>query len=170
MATTDPPLAAQFVALYPRLLARIRARLPVPSDAEDLLQDLYLRLHRLPRDAAPVTEPRAYLTRAADHIAIDHLRAAARRPAQETPGEDLPLARPSVDRQIDGRRRLQRLEDSLRALPPRQREAILLARIEGLSHAEIATRMGITRSAVEKLMIKALARCRRDLADFEGSP
>jgi len=43
---------------------------------------------------------------------------------------------------------LVRLQDALEKLPPRQREAVELARIEGFSGQEIATRMGITRAAV----------------------
>ncbi|MBX8814512.1 RNA polymerase sigma factor, partial [Ochrobactrum sp. MR34] len=48
-------------------------------------------------------------------------------------------------------------------LPPRQRDVFLMHKFDGLSHTEIAQKLGITRSGVEKLIMKALAHCREHL-------
>ncbi|MNL68404.1 putative RNA polymerase sigma factor FecI [compost metagenome] len=66
----------------------------------------------------------------------------------------------SVDRVIDYRQRLAALERVIADLPSRQREVFLMHKFDGLSHSEIAAELGITRSAVEKLIMKALAACR----------
>ncbi|WP_271975355.1 RNA polymerase sigma factor [Falsirhodobacter sp. 20TX0035] len=152
-------MADLVVRIYPRLLSRLRRTVAV--DAEDVLHELYLRLARLP----PTTEilrPRAYLVRAAQRLVIDRHRRAGRTDALTG---DVADARPSVERRIDAARKLCLLRAAVETLPARQREAFVLARFENLGHAEIALRMGISISAVEKLLVKALIRCRAAVED-----
>jgi RNA polymerase sigma-70 factor (ECF subfamily) len=62
---------------------------------------------------------------------------------------------PLPDEVLASQQRLQQLRGGLEALSARTREVLLLSRIEGLSHAQIAQRLGITVSAVEKHIAKA---------------
>jgi RNA polymerase sigma-70 factor (ECF subfamily) len=59
------------------------------------------------------------------------------------------------------------LADALNRLPADYREVIILRHIEGHSFAETATRMGRTENGVQKLWVRALARLRQELGDFE---
>lgn len=161
MSKDGHPVADMVIRLYPQLLARLRRRMSA-ADPEDLLQDLYLRLLRLPRDE-PVRQPGPYLLRAADHAAIDSHRREMRHRAEELVEPEDPA--PDVERQIDARRRLAILRATVEGLPRRQRDAFVLAKYQGMTQDRIAAHMGISRSAVEKLLVKALATCRAAVED-----
>lgn len=157
MTKSNHPLGDLVVRLYPRLLARMRYRLGGRGDAEDLVQDLYLRLRGVSQETA-VRKPEAYVFQAADHLVVEQFR--KNRHTKQELDADLADGSPSVEQAIDGRRRLDALRAAVEALPQRQREAFVMAKFHGLGQDEIARRMGISRSAVEKLLVKALARCR----------
>lgn len=146
---------------YGDLVRHVAQRFKGRADADDVIQDTYLRVRNMPSDT-PIQNPQAYLFRMANNVAVDHVR---RRNALErhiSPIEfpDVGSGEVSVDRVIDYRQRLTALERVVADLPARQREAFLMHKFDGLSHQEIAAELGITRSAVEKLIMKALATCR----------
>lgn len=163
MTKNNHPLGDLVVRLYPRLLARMRYRLGGRGDAEDLVQDLYLRLRGVSHETV-VRKPEAYIFQAADHLVIERHRK-TRDLIEDTEADVVDIA-PSVEQEIDGRRRLAALRAAVEALPHRQREAFVMAKFHGLGQDEIARRMGISRSGVEKLLIKALVRCRAALEDL----
>ncbi|HEX6866719.1 MAG TPA: sigma-70 family RNA polymerase sigma factor, partial [Caulobacteraceae bacterium] len=72
--------------------------------------------------------------------------------------EDFALAdsSPGPDEVLQGRDRLRRLREGLEALKPRTRDMLLAQRLEGLSYAEIAAREGVSVSAVEKQIARAV--------------
>lgn len=150
-----------FASRYADIVRHVTRRHGRDADAEDVVQDAYLRARETPPDAE-IRNPLAYALRMADNLAIDHLR---RRRAQgrrimtgvEADAED---DRPDAHEVLEQRARLARLEQAIRDLPDRQREAFLLHKFDGLSHSEVAARLGISRSGVEKLVMKALAQCR----------
>jgi RNA polymerase sigma-70 factor (ECF subfamily) len=111
---------------------------------------------------AHVENPRSYLFRIADNLAIDHLRRNAQKTRYfvDTEEPDAPANEPSQEETADYRQRLQMLRRAVAELPPRQRMAFQLHKIEGLSYTEVGARMGIGRTAVEKLIRKAFAHCR----------
>ncbi|MGU3401597.1 RNA polymerase sigma factor [Brucellaceae bacterium D45D] len=163
MKAKNHSLGDLLVHLYPRLLARVRYRLGGRGDAEDVIQDLYLRLQGVSHETV-VLKPEAYIFRAADHLVIERFRKAQF--ANQDLEDNLADGSPSVEREIDGRKRLAALRAAVEALPPRQREAFVMAKFHGVGQAEIAERMGISRSAVEKLLVKALAHCRAALEEL----
>ncbi len=65
---------------------------------------------------------------------------------------------PDPDAAIDARRALKRVMKAVGGLPPQCRRVFLMHKIDGLSYAEVAEKLGISRSAVEKHMIAALKR------------
>lgn len=104
----------------------------------------------------------------ADNLALDHIRGQRSRGhyfAQEETFDSADEA-PSPESTVDYRQRLARLEQAVSELPDRQRQVFLMHKFDGMSHAEIAAELGITRSAVEKLVMKALAHCRDRLGDL----
>lgn len=161
MSQDSHPVADMVIRLYPELVARLRRRIGA-SDPEDLVQELYLRLRGLPRDE-PIRQPHSYLFRAVDHLAIDRHRAERRSPDES--GDEPTDPAPAVERQIDARRRLAVLRATVEGLPRRQRDAFVLAKYHGMSQDQIARHMGISRSGVEKLLVKALATCRAAVAE-----
>ncbi|MGC9447994.1 RNA polymerase sigma factor [Cereibacter johrii] len=169
MAERDDPhgVFGALLSGYDRLSRHLMRRPGTRCDAQDVMQDAWLRLARV-QDGEEMSNPAAYVGQVVRNLAIDRLRAQRVRERHFTTAEipDQPADAPSAERIVDFRQRVARLEEIVAELPPRQREVFLLHKFDGLSHSEIATRLGISRSAVEKLIMKALAQCRDGLGDL----
>ena len=138
------------------VLRRIAKRTGGSADAEDLLHAAYLRLERYSA-VKTVTDPGAFLVRTAVNIGIDHYRhdrrlyGDARVPVPEC--ED---ASPGADEVIAAKELLSRVVSGINHLPDRTREIFLMHRIDKLEYSEIARRLGVSESAIEKQMAKAM--------------
>lgn len=144
-------------SLILKLRKVLRRRGRTMDETDELIQEAFLRLQVYRRERH-VKEPEAFLVRAVQNLHIDLLRRRAHRGTQvEADSVHIHLIdpRPSPIEVLAAQQRLQRLKEGLEALSPRTREIMLLHRIEGLSHAQIATRLGVTVSAVEKHIAKA---------------
>ena len=123
------------------------------SDAEDVMQDVFLRAY----DALRVNDRelllRAWLYRVAHNRCIDQLR----RPAP-APEDIYDLNRgPQHDLadQAERREDLRRLVADVRRLPEQQRSALLMREMEGLSYQELANALDVTVPAVKSLLVRA---------------
>jgi RNA polymerase sigma factor (sigma-70 family) len=138
--------------LWNRLIREVRLRMRGKSDAEDLLHSAYLRLLRY---KAPVDNVGAFLVRTAVNIGIDNYRhdrfIADVAPENTGKCENSPLQ----DEVLAARARLDRVREGLSRLTPRTREVFLMHRLDDLKYREIAERLGISQSAVEKHIAKA---------------
>lgn len=155
-------LLGLLVSHYEELSGYLTRRFGSAGMASDTLHDIYIRLQGL-QTVPEIDNPRAYLFRVANNVALDRLRVARRADRRLAPGEladEQPSAGPSADVALEQRERLRLLAQAIAELPPRCREAFLLHKIDGLSHSEVARRLGISRSMVEKHVMKALAHCR----------
>ncbi|GAB1362342.1 RNA polymerase sigma factor [Rhodobacter sp.] len=172
---TDDMLLARYAAgdrqaarmLADRLLPRVlgyAARLlgGDRAEAEDVAQEAMLRLWRMaPGWRAGEAKVSTWLYRVVTNLCTDRRRAAGRR--EMAMGDDLPDApdeSPAAETQLVEAARLKALDQALASLSDRQREAVVLRHIEGLSNPEIAGIMGIGVEAVESLT----ARGKRALA------
>jgi RNA polymerase sigma factor (sigma-70 family) len=172
---------AGLVAIYDRhrgeLLRFLRARTGDPAEAEDVVQELWLRLRDL--RPGPISNARAYLFQMANNLVLDRARERRRRSAREeswteqsyalAPGPDGEVhtvdPAPTPEAQLLQAEEGRALEAAIAGLPEGARRAFCLHKIEGLSHAEVAARLGISRSGVEKHMAVAMKSLRRLLAD-----
>ncbi|UCJ17805.1 RNA polymerase sigma factor [Pseudomonas sp. MM211] len=130
-----------------------------PHLAADLVQESFLRLTEQARHDHIENTP-AYLYRTARNLLIDHRRQQERRKTDLVGDEVLNAVEDEVDSLEDTTERQQRMELLQRAvaeLPPRTREIFHLNRIEGLTHAEVARRLEISDSSVQKHLSKALS-------------
>lgn len=128
------------------------------ADAEDLVQEVFLRL-QIASDRTEIDNVQGYLFRIANNVLISRRRhdLVEGRPYQEALPDELESSEPlSPERILLGREHWIRFQAGLQALPSRAREAFLLHRFENLTYAAIARRMGISTSAVEKLIGRAL--------------
>jgi len=123
------------------------------SDAEDVLQDVFLRAYgALRHDDRPVTL-RAWLYRVAHNRCIDHLRRPeppaaevfqlSRTPQHDPPGE------------TERREGLRELVKDVQRLPEQQRSALLMREVDGLSYAELADALDTSVPAVKSLLVRA---------------
>lgn len=155
-------LLSLLVAHYEELRGYLTRRFDSAGAANDTLHDIYIRLQGL-QTVPEIDNPRAYLFRVANNVALDRLRVARRAERRIAPGElanEQPSAVALADAALEQRERVRLLAQAIAELPPRCREAFLLHKIDGLSHSEVARRLGISRSMVEKHVMKALAHCR----------
>lgn len=158
----DPPAAQRdFAALYRSTLAPLRRYLTRllgnTAEAQDIAHDAYLRVY--PRDGRPPAEkPEALLYTAARRLAINRLKRRSISPfARE--GIDVETAAsssPGVAQEVMARQELGLLQAAIAELPGGCRSVLLLRKVEHLSHQQIADRLGITVSTVEKQHARAL--------------
>lgn len=155
---------AELFRIYNQGVVRQAAKLLGCSDrAQDVAQEAFAGLLARMANAA-VPEPRAYLFTAARNLALDKLRR-ERTEAQAGPAAMAGLAdvAPSAEAVVASRQRLVTLAMALNELPDATRTVFLLARVEGLPHREIAARLGVSVSMVEKHVARALVHTRERL-------
>lgn len=168
----DPIEAQTYSGFYADILHYLRKRMDNASDAADMTQDVFTQWLGY-RDQAKVEQPRAFLFQMARNLLRDHWRRQKVRHAVLGEPDDVevhmttaqnnePLAR------AQQQQHLERLKDVLEELSPRRREALMLHRFEGLSQAQIAERMGISVSMVEKHIAFALLHCKQRLHQDHG--
>jgi RNA polymerase sigma factor (sigma-70 family) len=136
-----------------RLLAYTRQMLPRRHDAEDALQDVFVRAYSGLRSSERELALRAWLFRVAHNRCIDELR----RPPPPPP-EVLQLASRTAQDPVaeaDRRESLRRLIADVRRLPDQQRSALLMREMGGMSYAELATTLGTSVPAVKSLLVRA---------------
>lgn len=155
---SHPLLLETYLEKRPALVRFFAARLKSVGAAEDLVQELYLKLAALD-PAEEIDNPSAFLYRAAHNLMLDRQRQERRTNLrdgawQET--EALRAGEPAVDDALAARRRLARLAAIVEEMPEKMRQAFRLHKLDGLSHAETARNMSVSVSAVEKHISAAL--------------
>ena len=158
------------------LLRFLKARCGDGAMAEDLLQDLWLKLSR--PLGGPVQNGRAYLFRMANNLVLDGARGRARamrrdRDWIEVDGampEDRPDPADNAEDMLVRQQEAGVLHRAIDALPPGARRALWLYRIEEHSQAEVAGIMRISRSGVEKHLAVAMRHLRDWLAEAGMMP
>ena len=165
MLDKSPLLLSQ--AHWNMLLRRIRKRLINRDDAEDILQEAYLRFMERKADIA-IANREAYLARSATNIAIDRMRHRRVRLGSGFIAVELNAVvddQPLQDEILASRARLHQTREALDRLPKRTRVIFLKHRLNGMKYREIATELGISVSAVEKHIAKAIVALTRSAKD-----
>jgi RNA polymerase sigma-70 factor, ECF subfamily len=154
-----PGAASAFAELHRRFVRTVHGialAYVAPSDADDVTQEVFVRVHRqlaTLRDAAAFP---AWTCRLARNVALDHARGARRRPspAPLPPDRAAPAAPPTDD---ELRERVLRC---LARLPEAYRETLFLRLAEGLTGPEIAARTGLTPESVRVNLCRGMAMLR----------
>jgi RNA polymerase sigma factor (sigma-70 family) len=138
-----------------RLFAYVRQMLATQSrqDAEDVLQDVFVRAFGALRADERQVNVRAWLYRVAHNRCIDHLRRPMPAPSDVFEMSRTPLHDPLEDAQR--REDLRRLVTDVGRLPEQQRSALLMREIDGMSYADLATALDVTVPAVKSLLVRA---------------
>lgn len=133
--------------------------------AEDVAQDVFVRIHRAAADYRPEAKFTTWLYRIVVNLCLDVKRRETRRPVSmaEMPADPPADAPPDP---IEARETAGRVRQAVGDLPDRQRTAVVLHRYDGLSHREIAEVTGWSESAVESLLVRGYAGLRDALADM----
>lgn len=169
MGTSLGPVSLEGVFLdnIAALLRVVRRRVNSPDLANDLVQDIYMKCRLLKVDFPHHDDARAYLLRMAANLAIDHERVERRRDAIK---EDLIAVFDAYDRHADSPEAYAIAADEIRLaelelarLPGLTRQMFVLAQVYGLTHKEVAERLGVSKSLVDKYIVHAISCCREAL-------
>ena len=123
------------------------------AEAEDAVQELYLKLWKNRSALDGIRSPKAYAMTLLRNICMDRIRQEKRISGAEVPesiggGFDPEAA-------MDGKERLEKVLAAVKSLPDKQREILLLRAVEGLSYDEIAERTGINYLSLRVLLSRA---------------
>jgi RNA polymerase sigma-70 factor (ECF subfamily) len=141
--------------LGPEVLGFLRRWISEPPDVDDAYQETFIALHRARHTYQPSRPIEPWVFAIARNIAIDFARRRRARGAHEVQVAAVP------ERMVEGERDLRaQLEQALRRLSPRQRQAFELLQVEGLSVAEAAERAGTTTGALKVRAHRAYAALR----------
>ena len=135
----------------PKLRAWLRRRFPCVTDADDLVQEAYVRLMQA-HATGPIACPRAFLFVTARNLALNQLRhRRIERPEGATEIDALAVAdeRAGIPEALAQTEDFQILVRAIQSLPERCRQIVTLRKIYGLSQQEVAARLGISEHTVE---------------------
>ncbi|HET9510739.1 MAG TPA: sigma-70 family RNA polymerase sigma factor [Sphingomonas sp.] len=165
----DGGLKAIFLEQQPMLRRLLQARLGNREDADDALQEMWLRIDQLAQ--RPIAQPAAFLYRVAANLATDMRISAGRRAARDTAWlDDQPdaTAIPTAERVLTARSEWHAVEAAIADMPERMATALRMFRIEDQSQRTIAEHLGISVSGVEKLLQRAYRKL-HDHVDGHGA-
>lgn len=149
------------------------ARLRSMTAAEDLIQDLYVRVASLD-PSERVENPSAYLYRLASNLMLDRLRSDRRSGVRDgawLQGQTVDIGgegvadEPSAEQSVAARQRLAQVARAITDLPPKTRRAFELHKLQGLTQEETARMLGVSRKTVEKQISSALQRLMAKVAE-----
>ena len=175
----DPAAFAEIVSLFQRRLVGVMTHVVGNAEeAEDLAQEVFLRVYRNRKKYSPSAKFSTWLFTIANNLALNALRNKGRRPMAPLAGsESGPLgARPeeqlakALNASPSHGLRQAELADRVRAaldtLNERQRMAVVLNKFEDMNYAEVAEVMALTPKAVKSLLSRARARLRDALTGY----
>jgi RNA polymerase sigma factor (sigma-70 family) len=152
---------------YRKTLARLVARIVKPHDIEDIVQDTYIRIYQASQKK-PIFHAKSFMLRTARNLALNHIaRADAMNhlAAGAADGETLVEANDlndgsdvseSADTLVQAEEEFLIFCRAIRDLPLQCRRAFILRKVYGLSQREVARRLGISESTVEKHIAKGI--------------
>ena len=167
-------LARLFEQHRPELLRFLRARCGDAGEADDLAQELWIKIASAA--PGPIANGRSYLFRMANNLVLDQRRSRHRAMARDKawlgvlgrgdhPPEFSPDPAPNAEEVLQHNEEARILAAAIAELPPGAARALRLHRLDGLPQAEVASIMGISRSGVEKHLAVALRHLRRILLE-----
>lgn len=174
-ATAFEELMLRYQNRLVSLLAHMVGR---PDMAEDLAQDVFLRVYRARKDYVPGAKFSTWLYTIAGNVASNALRSLARRrevnlasQSNDTGAHSLENAAVAASglmptRQADKAELREAVQHAIEALNERQRMAVLLAKFEHLSYAEIAEIMDMSPEAIKSLLSRARGKLREVIEPY----
>ncbi len=155
--------------VLPFVRRQVRSRISAPADAEDVVQNALIAIHRGRHTYRPERPFGPWMRTVVRHCMIDWFRERGRRTRRELAVEEPDLfAHPSADREPGSDELAGPLAAALAALPANQREAVELIHLHGLSVAEAALRAGVSPGALKVRAHRGYRALRAKLESSEG--
>jgi RNA polymerase sigma-70 factor, ECF subfamily len=167
-----------FQRLGPRILQYVRRLVGSEARAEEITQDVFVQMFRFRHRYRPESKLSTWVFTIATNLCLNELRRPERQlrvdlrehRLDESDRQDEPsLPDPNAidpEQGAAGRELARALETAVAALPPKQRAALLLSRIDGMAYRDVADAIGTTEGAVKALLFRATHGLRDRLRDF----
>ena len=139
--------------------------------AEELVQDAFLQIYRARDRYVPSARFSTYIYRVVTNNCLNEIRRFGHE--KTVPEETRPVAdetTPGPDHLVMHREIVSRVADAVLNLPSQQRAALLLSRVEGLDHREVARCLGVSEFAVKSLVFRATRTLREGIQEQAGEP
>jgi len=151
------------------------------ATAEDLAQDVFLRVYRARKQYTPSAKFTTWLFRIATNVALNSVRDNRHQKMQvsldgpvsaeeDSVARDLPARESRIDQQLLERDRVEFIQRAIASLPEKQRAAVLLHKYEEMDYAEIAETLDCTEAALKSLLFRAYENLRVQLAPLITQP
>lgn len=140
------------------------------QDIEDVVQETYLRAFKAENEKE-IEQPKAFLFQIAKNLALTELSRKSRQITDYIEDADpsiLDNNELGVEDELEARQHIGLYCEAIAALPERRRRVYLMRKVHGLPHREIAERLGISVSSVEKHLLKGVLSCRAYVREKEG--
>jgi RNA polymerase sigma-70 factor (ECF subfamily) len=165
----DEPDISALVATFSGLLYRVAySVLRHPAEAEDVVQEMFLRVLQHKGGLAAIRDLRPWLVRIAWNLALDRKRRVQPEQMDEIFAAGLASPERGADEVLAEARRLADVLRVMEGLPQRERDVLLLSAVEELSTAEIALVLGRSDSSVRSLMFRAREHLQERLDQKKG--
>jgi RNA polymerase sigma factor (sigma-70 family) len=156
-----------------RLKEFLRRRVRNEADIPDIIQEVYLRLLRVPNQET-IRVPEAYILTIARHVAQQHRLQTEAGGASVELDEALAEIRSGSETdpllEASALQWLEELNEVLERMPPKMAGSFLLCRRDGLSMDDVALRLGISRHMAKKYVVRAMLQFRKRLKEIEQGP
>ncbi|AWB65845.1 RNA polymerase subunit sigma-70 [Saccharobesus litoralis] len=167
----DPKLNSIFLSSR-GLISRLLSRIVPPSEIEDIVQETYVRICQID-NKSDIKSPRSFMVKTAKNIAYDYLKSSAvKTAAQNDENEQVEqLLRSQNDDEMyqvtASREEFSDFCESIRQLPLQCRKVFILKKVYGFSQKEIAEKLEISQSTVEKHIAAGMKRCMQFMLERE---
>lgn len=152
--------------LQPYILSMTRST----TASEEIIQDLFLHLWLNREKLEEIENYRAYIFTASNNRVYTWLKKRAREwRLQQEAGSRLATTGQTTEETIDWRESMSLIEKAVELLPPQKKLIYRLSRDQGLSHDQIAERLGLSKNTVKNHIVEALRLIRKQLEDQQGS-
>jgi RNA polymerase sigma-70 factor (ECF subfamily) len=170
LSLTAPPGCEELCRThYARVFQLCRLLLVDRHEAEEVAQEVFLKLVKECQSHSQILSWEAWLTRVAINACRDRRRSAWwkwwREEHVEFQEAEFPSNRLTPEQQVLSREQQERIWRLFRVLSPRQREVFVLRRLEGLSSEEVAQVLGLTSGSVKRHLFHAIRHLRKGLGD-----
>ncbi|MCW8866290.1 MAG: RNA polymerase sigma factor [Colwellia sp.] len=159
--TTDDTLHKSFISAR-KLMHRVISRIVPPREVEDIVQETYVRICQVEKKES-IKQPRSFLLKTAKNLAFDHLKRSETRLVDSV--NDLAefdcfvSADDDVFQQVATDKEFSQYCQAIRELPIQCRKVFVLKKVYGYSQKEIANKLEISESTVEKHIALGVKRC-----------
>ncbi|MGE5488123.1 MAG: RNA polymerase sigma factor [bacterium] len=140
--------------------------------AEELAQEVFLRVYNARESYEPTAKFTTWLFRIASRLALNWIRDGRHEKDvdsldagfDDAPARDLPDAAPTIEQELLRQARLEEVRRAVRALPAKQRAAVLMHKFEGMHYSQIAGALGLSEPALKSMLFRAYETLRVRLA------